>query len=440
MIEDNTKKVIFEEASTASEAPSWFARTFGKMEKNSLRNTIFLMMASTLGVGIYTLHGVFDELSIVYSIILLFFGCFSSLFALDMYIHASKYTNDPETVGEINTLIIGKFFNYLSLVVNGIFLYLMLISFTVCISKAIFAVIETSFTDYMQEPDDMKVFFAFHRPACIAIGVLVFFLVSLRSIDKLSAFSIYCFLIHFYIIIVILSQTYSYFVDLKDKDGLKDINIAEFEFKNLFSNFGLAICTFNNVPNFLMARNLIKNPSTDRLRKAFGRANWIIYVIYIITAICGYLTVGHYDKNSNVKKVELMIFRPKLGESDYFMNFGQSILALSLVVSCSMLGFALKMIVFPYIPGKETMKHYSIAAVLCFTAAVIASRFKTVSDYMNLAGAFCGTFIVIIFPALLGLYSGYAKNKYMRAGVIIWLGAGIVCGAISTYYAVKKMI
>ena len=186
----------------------------------------------------------------------------------------------------------------------------------------------------------------------------------------------------------------------------------------------------------MMARNLLKSPSTDRLRKVFGRANWIIMFVYIVTAICGYISVGH----AKAAGLDLLVFREKYGETDYFMNFGQLMLALSLIITLSMLGFALKMIVIPFIKGSENVKHKAIAAFLTGSSALIAMNFNSVSIYMNLAGSFCGTFIVIIFPGCLALNSGYSKNKLTNWGIKSWMAISAISGAISTYYAFMNIV
>ena len=438
MTDDTTKKVIFEEETTCSDKPSWLFRTFGKMNKDSLRNTIFLMIAGTLGAGVYTLHQLFEEIGIIWSILLLVFACASSLLALDMYIHASKTTGDPETVADINTQILGKYFNYFSIAISAFFLFCILIAYTVGISNIIFEVVKERLIKYFGTTEE-KISFKYHVPTCYIISLLTFFLVALKSIDKLSVFSIYCFMIHFYIIMVLVTQTYAYITyeepAFETKDSVK-INVYDFDLKGFFYNFGLAICAFNNVPNFLSARNLLKNPSTERLRKVFGRANWIIMVIYAITAICGYITVCY----AGAKNKDFMIFRPKFGETDYLMTIGQCLLALSLMVTYSMLGFTLKMIILPYLPGKDTVKHYGLAAAICLSVAMIAMCYRSVGDFMNLAGSFCGTFIVILFPGFLALYSGYSKNKFVRTGIQGWMIIGGISGAISTYYAFMNLV
>lgn len=436
MIEDQKNTVIFDEVEIAPGKRAWFDRTFGKMEKDSLRSTVFLMMASTLGAGVYTLHGTFHEIGIVWAILLLVFGCVSSLLALDMYIHASRVSGDPENVGDINVHIFGKKFNIFATVVSGVFLYLIMISFTVCISKIVFQLIAgpiKQMTDINVDANSDSDFFFYHRPTCFIIAALGSLFIIPKTADLISRFSIACFFIHIYMICVIVGQSYSFFQQVKEK-GHNKFNYIDTSFEKIFGNFGLAICTFNNVPNFIMARSLVKSPSTSRLRKIFNRANWIIMGIYILVALCGYLSIGQGEMP------DLFFYRKTTAETDYLMDVGKFLLALSLIISFSLLGFALKMMVVPFIPGNNNVKHIAVTLVTTISVAAIAMNFKVVGSYINLAGSFGGTFIVIIFPALLALKSGYTKDRAFKFAIMAWLLIGIVSGGVSTYMAFMSII
>ena len=428
-MEYSADKDLFDEIQTPMEEASWFTRTFTGMEKNSLKSTIFLMMAGTIGAGVYTLHHVLDEIGIIWSLMLLLFGCISSLLALDIYIHASKRAGNPNSISEINTEILGNGFNYFATGITGFYIYLMMISFSVCISAILFQIIKGPIAAIFSLNITMDDFMFYHKPICLLIALISFVLVKSKDVSRLAAFSIFCFLVHLYIIMVIISQTLHYFNKFNNQDKA-EFNIYSFNKESFFLNFGLAIGAFNNLPNFLMVRNVVRDPSRVRLRKIFGRTNWILLAVYTLTAICGYLTIGH----RSVSAIDLMIFRSPEGQTDYFMNIGQLLLTFALIITYCLLSFALKSILLPFIPGNESSKHIWVTGVLVGSAALISMNFKSVTNYINLAGAFCGTLMVIVFPALLALKSGYTKKPILRLLIKIWLLGGAASGLISTYY------
>ena len=440
---DQKNTVIFDEVETVPEERNWMSRTFGKMEKDSLRGTIFLMMAGTLGAGVYALHGTFAEIGIFWAIMLLVIGCVSSLLALDMYIHASRVAGDPDSFSEINTKIVGSKFNHLASGVSIFFLYVVMISFMICISQlAIKLIFKPPAPANPPTPEDIALaakLMPYHRFFCFVIALLSIGFIIPKSADLISRFAIPCFLIHIYVILVIICQTFSFYKAVK-AEGNDNYNYFNMDAKSgktiigFFKNFGLAICTFNNVPNFMMVRTIVASPSTRRLRKIFNRSNWIIMGIYIITALCGYISVGHIENIPN-----MIIFRESKFTNDFAMDVAKFLLALSLIVSFSLLGFATKMMVIPYLPGSDSFKHVGFSLALVFSVFAIAMNFTQVSNYINFAGSFGGTFIVIIIPAILALYSGYSKNKAINIGIKAWLVLGAISGAISTALAVLKI-
>ena len=435
MIEDTTNKIILTQDESLGNKPKWISRTFGKMEADSIRSSIFLMIAGTIGAGIYTLHHLLDDIGIVWSFFILVFACISSIVALDMYIHASKVTGDPDSYTEINVQILGKIFNYFSTFFNLMLFYLIMISFTVCISKVTFEVLKGSIAESIELNIDESFATNYHRLSCLVVAIFGFILMIPEKADKLSKISLYCFLIHLYIIIITILQAYSFYNDFEEEEKA-EFNLFGFDLHGFFYNFGLVISSFNNVPNFLVIRNLVKNPSESRLNKIFRRSNAMILLVYLLTALCGYLSVGP----ANTENVDLMIFREPLGDTDYLMNIGQGLLGISLLISYSLVGFMLKTLIITLLPQKNKITHIIVAAILVVSASSIAISISSVSNYINLLGCLCGTFLNIVSPALLALKSGYTKRKAVKLGIKLWLLIGSTSGAIGTYYAMHKII
>jgi amino acid permease len=58
---------------------SWFIRTFGKMEKGSLRISVFTLVASAMGTGLFGLPYIASQTGLIMVVIFILIGCAFSL-------------------------------------------------------------------------------------------------------------------------------------------------------------------------------------------------------------------------------------------------------------------------------------------------------------------------------------------------------------------------
>ena len=85
--------------------------------------------------------------------------------------------------------------------------------------------------------------------------------------------------------------------------------------EDLFQNIGIAVFTYNCLTNFFSVVSAIKNPNIRRLRKVFIRSFIFLFILMCIVGIIGYLSIGKSDSPF----VDLIIYRPSIGNHDYFM-------------------------------------------------------------------------------------------------------------------------
>lgn len=117
---------------------SWFNRTFSKLEKNSLRGAIFMLIISALGTGIMTLHKFFMKIGIIPGILLLMFICFLFILSSDILIRSLKIAGSVGSLNKLFEKILGKKFKILFDVTFFSYLFLVMVSVVLTISKTFY--------------------------------------------------------------------------------------------------------------------------------------------------------------------------------------------------------------------------------------------------------------------------------------------------------------
>ena len=413
----------------------WFSRTFGYMDIGSMRNTIFLLLAASLGASTYTLHHMLDDIGFIWSAILLLFCLISSLLAFNIYIDAAKNIKHSTSLAEINIKIVGTKFNKFSLISNCFYLGLCVLSLMLTISKISFITLSDSIWAIFELDEANKSFSYYNRRASLVIATLMLGFVIPKTADRLLFFSLPSLILYVYMLFVIVFQTGFYVDDLAKKDQ-NIYNFNEYTVKGIFSNYGLAMSLFNNISCFLLARNSVTKPSVRRLGKVFARSNASLLVIYIIAGICGYLSLGKL----NTPNYDLMLLRPALTDSDFLMRFGLLLLMVSQLVGVSFTAFIIKQTLLPLIKEPGNKANNTLAVFLCFTPAITIWFFNSVTNYIKLAGAVGASLMVVVFPSIIALNTGYTKNKAIRIAIHSWLAIGSICGLISVYEALLAFV
>ena len=435
MFDNGEESLIIHDVDITKIERSWSQRTFSKIEKDSIRNTMLVLLAASLGTGSYSMHHLLDETGIVWGIVILAIGFMCSVLSFDIYTHASKRVGSPESYPELFKKSAGQVFYFCTIFVNLIYLSLIIISYSVCICKLAYLVFYSRVWDYMSISEENRQFMVFTKYMSFVVGFMGFILIVPRSIDRLASLSSLSFLVNIYLLILVLFQTPSYYNLLIEK-GENSFNFFSASFKSVCYQFGLVICSYNNIPNFLIIRNNVRNPSRRRLRKVYVRTDFIMFILFVINGLSSYASVGL----PNTGSVDLIIFRPQLGLTDNLMIVGQILFLLAMIIAYSFIAFPLKTMILDLLGSKTDKANFITALIICLLGSWIASNFDNVSAYITLTGAFCGTCMSIVFPAIIALNTGYCKNSTFKIGIITWLVVGSIVGSFSTYYCLEKFI
>ena len=247
--------------------------------------------------------------------------------------------------------------------------------------------------------------------------------------DKFRYFSLFGFAIFLYIIFVITIQFPFYF----QESPKKTFNYYSTNWVAFFENFGLAVFSFNCLTNFFSVASAVKNPNIRRLRKVFIRAFTVLLFFVVLVGLIGYLSLGR----ENTPETDLIIYRKKLGNSDYFMLVGRTLLIVALLVNGGINTFPLKMLVVDLMNIKLTFwKNFILSFVLCILPIAIASLFTSVSKYASITGCFTGMLICFVYPGMLALRIRYFKKPYKRFFLYVWTITTLSLTGICTYFTV----
>lgn len=410
---------------------SWFSRTFSALGKGSLRGGIFMMLVTSLGSGIFTLHQAFGELGFVWAIVVCVYLMVVYYIVADILIksllQAKGSVSLSQMIGEILSPAAAKFYNVI------FFLY---VTFTVMammlmINKNVFKNYGSYIGGWFGSPDvDIKTFNFYFS---YVLGFSVFWIIRLKSIDQFRYMSLISFGVVLYIIILCMCQTPFYFSNLAPEK--KDFNITSFSFSGFFSKTGMICFSYNCITNFFAVSSIVHKPTVKRLEKVFWRTFFTLMCLFIAFGTCGYLSLG-----TDALSLDLFMYRPAIG-SDYLMKTGLALQILVLSIGIGINTFPLKNLFFEMI-GSELNDRRNLGFSIIFTGAltVFISFFTSIDSYISLCGSFFVTIIIFLIPGIMGFKINYFKSITGKIYLAIQTFALLVLGLVGGVLAIIKFI
>lgn len=427
---DETDEQVIEER-------SWWNRTFSSLQKDSLRGGIFTMLLTALGTGMFTLHHLYNDIGVVWTILVLAIFGLNYVYAMRVQIYAASAVKT--SVHSLNDLVrhyLGKPTLILFNVIFFIYNMIALISLILAITKTFYINFEpwvwqwvTKVINVSKEKQDYGHFNMF---AVWIVGLFLFSLTIQRSVDALRYFSLVSFFVFVGIIAVVVVQTPAYYQENKTDNSF---NLTDFSIYNFLCRFGLAVYSFNCVTNFYGIYNSVHNPSPRRLNKIFRRTFLILFFLFVAYGLASYLSLGRKFAD----ETDLFIFRKQIGESDVFIRVFRAMLVCSLFIGFALNVFPLKMMTFDVLKI-ETAPRNNFFVSLFYTAmpVLIAGFFTKITQYANLGGCFSAMFIAFIIPGLFGIKVQYHKNRLFFGLHCLWLTAMIALAIAGTVMAIRN--
>ena len=168
----------------------------------------------------------------------------------------------------------------------------------------------------------------------VMYGIVIFILLPLsllKDLSKLRMFSIFAVLSLFLMMFIIIFQTPAYYShwQSKKKEGEEIYNWFDFSkgftsdlffFKGTATIFYAFACHVGALP----VMKTLKNNYNRRIQKVIKRSVFMDIICYLLLGICGYIT-------DPINTPDLIIERPKIGDTDYFMSIGRLLFLFTLV-------------------------------------------------------------------------------------------------------------
>ena len=430
------EEVLLDTSFRTGEELNWFRRTFSKMNKDSLRGSIFIMLLTGLGTGLFTLHHLFNQVGILFAVVLIVAigGCL--WLTADMLRHALMRTPNCHSMGDLNMHALGLVPHVLYNVLTFIYIMISLVINMSSISRIIYANFETLIWFIIHVDKEKQNFENFNRFFAYIVGFLLFFMVGQREIENLRYFTLYSFFIFVFVVFVFVIQSPLYIADLASR-GEAHYNFVDISFYGLLSNFGCLVFAYNAIVNFYTVVSLVNNPTSRRLKKIFSRTFGILCGTFVVIGLVAYLCLG----TERSQTVDLSILRPSIMDNDLLMIVARSLLIISLATSSGVNAHPLKAMLLQMMGLGNNFKINLIMSVaIMVVCTLVASLFANITNMVAVAGSCCATFIIFTFPSLIGLKTNYCNNWKSKALLIAFMVGMTALGVASSYVSLKEFL
>lgn len=419
-LQETEVKPVIEQTTKSSH--SWAYRTLSALKKDSLQSSIFTMLMSAIGLGVFTLHKLFHEVGLLAgALLVVLYGLFYVM-SSEFLMHSSKMSVHSKSLNELVRNFLGD--KYLAIYSAMFFVstFSCLVAQNLTISEILynnFGELIFEMTNILPENKIKENFFYY---CSLALGGLMFLVHLSSPADKLGLASMVSLSIYCGTILVVIWQVPEYYQINQGK-----LNVLGFTWHGFFHRGGLLIFAFNCLFNFYTVKNNLANPSLSRMRKVFHRTYFVLVLMSIIIGFVFYLSLGPLM----VEKVDLFINRPAIGQSDIAMIMSRSCLMVSLLIESVLTIEPLKNIFAGFLSNRQNY----IFSALFFSAtpALIASRYRNINSVIGISGALFVTFLFFTTPGILAFKTGFFRKKWQNWTLLVWISVTFMGGVYGSF-------
>ena len=402
---------------------TWLDKAFSKMETDSFRIGILLIIVSALGLGVLTFHKIFIDIGIINAILLIFLISFNFILSSDIIIYSLRFAANIKSISQVVEAILGKFarkfYDFF------VFIYFFLNSFTILLAFFLvsYDLFGEQFNDLVGNKNNDNNFTNFKKyfsGIAFIIVYPVFFINNSKYLKYGSFFSLISF---GYLFLLTLIQFPDFYYNIKLNHPYIEYNYASFNYKNILKSIGVLLFTFNCLTNFFGRISIVGNPRVKNLKKIFKRSFVVLSFIFCLIGLTAYLSLG-----PNSKQLEFFILRDfsEIYENDYFMSAGKIFLLISSLVTLGLILKPFKKILFKIFKKKKTCFNIFISTIICFLL-FLACFFYQGGIYLLFVinGLFPGILLVWIYPGFLALRIKYVRNRFKVFLLVCWILVGL---------------
>ena len=277
---------------------------------------------------------------------------------------------------------------------------------------------------------------------CVNFGIGILIIFPLCLISKMKILNISSTVGVFttlFIFIVVLVQFPFYFIEYLDKEYKSEdenthINIyhvergftSQLQFLQAFALFFFCFTGHNGL---LPALEHLENPSPARRSKLYNIAIAMDMIIYLVIAICGYLSVP-------VDVVDIVFERKRIWYHDVVMTIAR-ILLIPMAISKIQVNHNIWRISLVSYIGNDHTKitrkfNMLFTGITLFVTTLVSSLYQNIVGYISLIGCFCVVFPAFLIPPILYMYTcGLPKTHWKVISQIVLGSVLCIIGYIS---------
>ena len=266
------------------------------------------------------------------------------------------------------------------------------------------------------------------------IGILIIFpLCLVTDMKKLNISSTIGVFTTLFIFLVVLIQFPFYFMEYLEKeynseDENTHVNIYKVERGftkqiQFLQAFALFFFCFTGHNGLLPALEHLEDPTPARRAKLYNIAIAMDMIIYLVIAICGYLSVP-------VDVVDIVFERKRIGTHDVVMTIAR-ILLIPMAISKIQVNHNIWRISFVSFIGKDHTKislkfNLIFTGITLFVTTLVSSLYQNIVGYISLIGCFCVVFPAFLIPPILYMYTCGLPKTHWKVIMQILLGS-VLC-------------
>ena len=266
------------------------------------------------------------------------------------------------------------------------------------------------------------------------IGIIIIFpLCLITDMKKLNVSSTIGVFTTLFIFLVVLVQFPFYFIEYLEKEYKADdesthINIYHVERGftkqiQFLQAFALFFFCFTGHNGLLPALEHLDNPTPARRAKLYNIAIAMDMLIYLVIALCGYLSVP-------VQVVDIVFERKRLWPKDIVMTIAR-ILLIPMAISKIQVNHNIWRISLVSYIGQDHTKislkfNLLFTGITLFLTTLVSSLYQNIVGYISLIGCFCVVFPAFLIPPIMYMYTCGLPKTHWKVIIQIILGA-VLC-------------
>ena len=266
------------------------------------------------------------------------------------------------------------------------------------------------------------------------IGIIIIFpLCLITDMKKLNVSSTIGVFTTLFIFLVVLVQFPFYFIEYLEKEYKADdesthINIYHVERGftkqiQFLQAFALFFFCFTGHNGLLPALEHLENPTPARRAKLYNIAIAMDMLIYLVIALCGYLSVP-------VQVVDIVFERKRLWSKDIVMTIAR-ILLIPMAISKIQVNHNIWRISLVSYIGQDHTKislkfNLLFTGITLFLTTLVSSLYQNIVGYISLIGCFCVVFPAFLIPPIMYMYTCGLPKTHWKVIIQIILGA-VLC-------------